>query len=106
MAQSNEHLARAERELVAVDPADKARIGANCNVVPVRRTGCDNSRPQQYHRRVSVRKAVADRTIVASAAPAERATGGDNHDLPAWVADEFIAELGSAVLVIEMEPEL
>ena len=38
MAHSNEHLAEAEQELVAVDPAEKIRIGANCNVAPVCRT--------------------------------------------------------------------
>ena len=67
-AQSNEHLARAERELIAVDPTDKTRVGANCNVAPVCRTAGNNPRPQQPHRKVAGEMAGAGRTIVASAA--------------------------------------
>jgi hypothetical protein len=44
----------------------------------------------------TARRAVADRIIEASAATAERATGGDGHDVPAWMAVEFIAEFGGA----------
>jgi len=39
----------------------------------------------------AIEEAVDERTIVASAAIAERATGGDDYDLPARMASEELA---------------
>jgi len=55
--------------------------------------GSNNPRPQRYHRKLSARKTVAERTIEASR---RRAIDGDDHDLTAGMADGFIAELDCA----------